>query len=443
MTDTIRVRSVYPFSAADRAWLDGIDPRVELVHGGDDDAAWSAALDDADVQVLWSNYPPPNLDRVPRLRWLAMASAGLDAVVALDPWALGLTVTNGSGLHAVPMGEYVLAAAMFASERIEARLAGHAAHSWPARDGSRAAERQAAARPDGGHHRLRQRRPRGRLACWQPAACASWPSRPTRRSASTTAGASPAPATRTAASRPASWARSRSATSWPRPTWWCSRCPSTRAHAGHHRRRPSWARCDPMPGWSTSVGVRSWTRTPWSGCSGAGASAARCWTSWSQEPLPADHPLWDLPNCLVTPHVSGTGDRDMLWHVTAGVHGREPAALPAGGAAAQPDIGGRRLLSRGRQRRRDRTGGGVGYRLEGGVLEASIVDGTCLGWRAGAGCLRCASRAARASSLALHLLLLLACGAVLACPLLRRAQEVPVPGGEAGAPGCPPPPRPG
>jgi phosphoglycerate dehydrogenase-like enzyme len=26
------------------------------------------------------------------------------------------------------------------------------------------------------------------------------------------------------------------------------------------------------------------------------------------EPLPADDPLWDAPNCLITPHVSGSSD---------------------------------------------------------------------------------------------------------------------------------------
>ena len=25
------------------------------------------------------------------------------------------------------------------------------------------------------------------------------------------------------------------------------------------------------------------------------------------EPLPADHPLWDMPNVLITPHVAGAG----------------------------------------------------------------------------------------------------------------------------------------
>lgn len=38
----------------------------------------------------------------------------------------------------------------------------------------------------------------------------------------------------------------------------------------------------------------------------------------AQEPLPPDHPLWELPNCLVVPHVSGSVGADALWHITAG-----------------------------------------------------------------------------------------------------------------------------
>ncbi len=28
------------------------------------------------------------------------------------------------------------------------------------------------------------------------------------------------------------------------------------------------------------------------------------------EPLPADHPLWDAPHCLITPHIAGTHDKE-------------------------------------------------------------------------------------------------------------------------------------
>ncbi len=316
MTDIIRVRSVYPFSAADQAWLSGIDPRVELIHGGDDDAAWSAALADADVQVLWSNYPPPNLDRVPRLRWLAMASAGLDAVVALDPWALGLTVTNGSGLHAVPMGEYVLAAAMLASERIEARLAGHAAHSWPAR---------------GGRELLNGRRLRGRTAAIIGygsvgrevarllAACGmrilALKADPTRRVDH----------------------------GWREPGTGDPDGSIPARIVGPGSLGDIVAEADlvvlTLPATARTRGIiddgvlSAMRPDAWLVNVGRGAlvdedALVRVLRSRSiagavldvvvEEPLPADHPLWDLPNCLVTPHVSGTGDRDMLWHVTAG-----------------------------------------------------------------------------------------------------------------------------
>jgi phosphoglycerate dehydrogenase-like enzyme len=34
--------------------------------------------------------------------------------------------------------------------------------------------------------------------------------------------------------------------------------------------------------------------------------------AFAKEPLPADSPLWDLPNVLMTPHVGGNGGRE-LW----------------------------------------------------------------------------------------------------------------------------------
>jgi phosphoglycerate dehydrogenase-like enzyme len=35
------------------------------------------------------------------------------------------------------------------------------------------------------------------------------------------------------------------------------------------------------------------------------------------EPLPPDHPLWSDPRCVITPHVSGLGDVDAVWHRVA------------------------------------------------------------------------------------------------------------------------------
>lgn len=315
MPDTIRIRSVYPFSDADRAWLETIDPRVELIHGGDDNAASSAALEDPDVEVLWSNYPPPSLDRLPRLKWLAMASAGVDTVTLLDPWSLGLTVTNGSGLHAVPMGEYVLAAALYASERIEARLARRAAHSWPSRT-----ERNL----------LTGRRLRGRTAAiigygsvgrevarlldafgvrilalkadpslridhgWREAGTGDPDGTiPARIVGPGSLGDIVSEADLVVLTLPAT-ARTRGIID----------------AAVLGAMRPD--------AWLVNVGRGALVdEDALVAALRASQIGGAVLDVVSQEPLPPDHPLWDAPNCLVTPHISGTGDRQALWHTTA------------------------------------------------------------------------------------------------------------------------------
>jgi len=130
MSERIRVRCVLPFDDADLRMLASVDPRIELLSEGEDTPEWCGALEDPSMEVLMGNHLPSDLSRTPRLRWLHLASAGLDTVVTRDPWSHGITVTNGSGVHAVHMGEYVMGAVMLWSERLEARLAHRDAGTW-------------------------------------------------------------------------------------------------------------------------------------------------------------------------------------------------------------------------------------------------------------------------------------------------------------------------
>lgn len=130
MSEPIRVRCVFPLAAVDQRMLEAVDPRLAIVFEGDDSYEWSAALEDPGCEVLLANHPPPDLSRFPRLRWIQMASAGLDAFIVTDPWAQGITLTNGSGIHSVHMAEYVLAAVLLWSQRLEARLANRVGRRW-------------------------------------------------------------------------------------------------------------------------------------------------------------------------------------------------------------------------------------------------------------------------------------------------------------------------
>ena len=77
-----------------------------------------------------------------------------------------------------------------------------------------------------------------------------------------------------------------------------------------------------------------------------------------EEPLPADSPLWDLPNVILTPHVSGLGPR--LLGARGRAVRREPRALPRrppaperGGQAGGVLSAGGRRSARIAMRRRD------------------------------------------------------------------------------------------
>ena len=78
-----------------------------------------------------------------------------------------------------------------------------------------------------------------------------------------------------------------------------------RARPGAWSTRTSWPRCRTGRCWSTPPGARWRTPRRWSrSWPRAGLRAALDVTD--PEPLPADHPLWELPNVLLTPHVAGS-----------------------------------------------------------------------------------------------------------------------------------------
>lgn len=99
-------------------WIADVSPRIRLadVSGvfraeNDGDRAAKEQLDtllsEADV-IFGLRFPQDVLIRSPRLKWIQTMSAGIDRFLDAEMIASPVTLTNVSGIHATPIGEFVL-----------------------------------------------------------------------------------------------------------------------------------------------------------------------------------------------------------------------------------------------------------------------------------------------------------------------------------------------
>lgn len=87
---------------------------------------------DAEVLVVWGSSTGDLravAGRMPRLRWIQTLAAGPDAVLAAG-FPDGVLVTSGQGLHDRPVTEHALALVLALLRRLPAALAAQAGHRW-------------------------------------------------------------------------------------------------------------------------------------------------------------------------------------------------------------------------------------------------------------------------------------------------------------------------
>jgi phosphoglycerate dehydrogenase-like enzyme len=122
---------LYPFDAATQAQLRAISTDLDITFSGTDSQAGVDALADPVADGLLANFCPSDLARLPSLRWLALVGAGVEHLRKADPWSHGITVTNGSGLHATSIAEYTLSQMLFFSQNTAARERSQVDGAWP------------------------------------------------------------------------------------------------------------------------------------------------------------------------------------------------------------------------------------------------------------------------------------------------------------------------
>ena len=133
-----RILNLYPLPADS---LERI-ARIPNVHVDSRSVDYLSDLDDVDVgqyDAIIGDVSAKALDGAARLRWLATMGAGVDHMaghgLADRP---SLTLTNGSGLHGVAMGEHVLGAILFAAQRHPTRIEFQRRRAWDPTDEVRA-----------------------------------------------------------------------------------------------------------------------------------------------------------------------------------------------------------------------------------------------------------------------------------------------------------------
>ena len=84
-----------------------IKEKVEIFVDWDEDN-FKTSMTDSDILLAWG-FPTTNLKKVaPNLKWIHIISAGVEHLLPLDWMFDGLVLTNSSGVHAKKSGEYGL-----------------------------------------------------------------------------------------------------------------------------------------------------------------------------------------------------------------------------------------------------------------------------------------------------------------------------------------------
>lgn len=109
---TIRVLCTVRFKEELLQNLRSVSPRLHLSQHTCHDAGEVASVlvEHPDVEILYTYDLPPSVQELaPRLRWIQLHSAGAEHVTENPVAESDIVVTTNSGIHATPIAEYVLA----------------------------------------------------------------------------------------------------------------------------------------------------------------------------------------------------------------------------------------------------------------------------------------------------------------------------------------------
>ncbi len=126
----LNVLVAMPFTDAQLDKLRAVSPRFHVERRP---GTWEkpvADLLDPNVDILYTSNARFSLSQVPHLRWVQLHSAGIEHIVDSELWRSDIPVTNVSGIHAVPIAQYVWAQILAFAHRVPTMLRFQEKHEW-------------------------------------------------------------------------------------------------------------------------------------------------------------------------------------------------------------------------------------------------------------------------------------------------------------------------
>jgi phosphoglycerate dehydrogenase-like enzyme len=105
---------IAPNLGRDLTWVDAIDPRVAVIDGNEGSETREELIAQADVALIGYPVPSTIAARAPQLQWAHHTQAGVSNLHSSDLWSSSVPLTSSRG-HVAPTGiaEYVVAAAFY------------------------------------------------------------------------------------------------------------------------------------------------------------------------------------------------------------------------------------------------------------------------------------------------------------------------------------------
>jgi phosphoglycerate dehydrogenase-like enzyme len=126
VSDPIEVLVTMPFTDAQLERLRAVSPRL-VVRRAD-----GATADYTRTQVLYAGNPPRELARAPRLAWVQMHMAGVNALYEHPLYtASALPIATTSGVHAASIAEYAITVMLALAHRVPRMVEWQGKGGWP------------------------------------------------------------------------------------------------------------------------------------------------------------------------------------------------------------------------------------------------------------------------------------------------------------------------